>query len=187
MKIGKVIDVKIEPYDYRAMDFNHPDKETKSERWKIAFTVPNDDWIDSEIGDQYKTVNVVKHFTSFNSDGKELTIKEALKSLKSSLIATHKAWKAGQEGLEQYQIRTVKYCSENAPHEISNNALKVFIKEINPERSSFSLDELDALDQYRYIYYGSLRFISLLMSKDHSDHIVFEDEESLLYWINSDN
>ena len=63
-------------------------------------------------------------------------------------------------GNDSYCRSTPGVIMDNEPNEISNTLIAEFIKRIVPERTGFSLDELDLLNDYRWLCYSTAKWLN---------------------------
>jgi hypothetical protein len=193
--------------DDRGNDFTCPEN-NKSVRWKIIFST-NNSQLQEDYEDESVRAIVSLHFNAYgdNADTEEGAKASMLHALQCYQIA-HTAYvsyaRAFQEEHGACTMCTplpIENFTENDRIEVNNEMLTPFIQHFTRgQRTTFALSELDTIDQYRFILYGTMNFISALFGSRHGfyelgdangetthdlhgEYNVFEDYEALITWL----
>lgn len=154
----QVSHVVLNPSEYRHHCFDHPNKSVNNSRWQVDFYMGNPDFADFPEEPEYFISTI--HFTAYNL--KKENRKEAYKRFVESLVMLAKF-----EGMRKtWGIKDKKdpFKFSEFDEIAAHDGLGAFIEFISGKRNPFVClriqPTIDAIRDYQYLFYSSLKLLS---------------------------
>tara|TARA_Y100000310_G_scaffold10952_2_gene11605 strand:+ start:1085 stop:1786 length:702 start_codon:yes stop_codon:yes gene_type:complete len=154
---------------------------SKSTRMHMSFKASNDELSERcpEYFDDTAHAYIEFALPATGYGEKSDTAEGFLRSVINSIVAYRDAFNAEQDMLQDKHPRHTR-CSPalimtDKEQDVSTFLLMEFIKRMTPERKAFSIDEMPLIDDYRFVYYSTEKWLySALRGSNY--HTLFESQ-----------